>query len=207
MTPAAKYKLCPACGAQNAPGLLECAQCEADLTAVKITDPAVAQAPQSVEPEPPQGPQPGDLCRLCDCGAPNPPQLRKCAICGEDIGDIVPCPFQIAPTAPVISLTDNAGLCFNLTESEYILGRAATLSEYLTGKSFVSRRHAKLNLCNGVLFVENLSATNPTFVNNEQLTDGQPYVLKDGDEICLGGRRINGEIQAQAACFTLKVRA
>lgn len=206
MTQAAKFKLCPACGRQNRPGLLECAQCEADLTAVKITDPTIAQAAPPVEAAPLQGPQPGELCRLCECGAPNPPQLRKCAVCGEDISDIAPGPYDAAPAEPVFYLTDEAGLCFNITEAEYVLGRAAALSEYLADKYFVSRRHAKLNLCNNVLFIENLSATNPTFVNNEQLLDGQPHTLKDGDEICLGGCRLKGKIPAQAACFKLKVQ-
>ena len=30
------------------------------------------------------------LVRICDCGAQNPPQARKCKVCGEDISDIMP---------------------------------------------------------------------------------------------------------------------
>lgn len=30
------------------------------------------------------------LVRICDCGAENAPQARKCKACGEDISDIIP---------------------------------------------------------------------------------------------------------------------
>ncbi|MCI9320547.1 MAG: hypothetical protein HFH05_10780 [Lachnospiraceae bacterium] len=33
-----KYKICPSCKTLNEPTLLECVNCEADLTMVKITD-------------------------------------------------------------------------------------------------------------------------------------------------------------------------
>ena len=46
-----KYKICPACGAHNPPSLLECLQCEADLTGVKITD-EDSQRAMSEEPTP-----------------------------------------------------------------------------------------------------------------------------------------------------------
>ena len=201
-----KYKLCPACNTQNAPWLLECGQCEADLTAVSITD-AHAPPPVAAEAGSATGPRPAELCRRCECGAPNPPQARKCALCGEDIADIRPQPYCETPAEPVFTLQDADGFCFTISEPECVLGRAAVLGEYLKAKSFVSRRQAKLNLCNGVVFIENLSATNPTFVNNEKLADGQPVALRDGDEIGLGGKRINGAVQPQAACLVFKVRA
>lgn len=207
MTEVSKYKLCPACCAENAPWLLECGQCEADLTAVPVTDAAAAVVETAPEPEPLCGPQPGEMCRLCECGAPNPPQARKCLLCGEDIADIRPQPYCEAPEEPVFTLQTDDGFCFTVTETECVLGRAAAMHEYLAAKNFVSRRHAKLNRCNNVLFIENLSATNPTFVNNEKLADGQPVALKDGDEIGLGGKRLNGAVQAQAACLKLKVLA
>ena len=33
-----KYKICPSCGTKNEPTLLECVNCETDLTRIKITD-------------------------------------------------------------------------------------------------------------------------------------------------------------------------
>ncbi len=79
-----KYKLCPCCGKKNYPGLIECMDCEQDLTQVALTD---GEA-ESVSDTPS-----GDtsLVRVCDaCFAKNPPNARKCLLCGEDIADILP---------------------------------------------------------------------------------------------------------------------
>lgn len=199
-----KYKTCPACGAQNDARLLECITCEADLTMVAIGDTQPTITPQTSPA--PCAPLPGELCRTCDCGAPNPPQARKCCLCNEDISDVRPGPYCEPLQERVFVLQCN-DYCFTIPNKECVLGRNADMSDFLAAKSFVSRRHAKLNICNGVLFIENLSATNPTFVNNVKLENATPCALKDGDEISLGGNRINGKPQEQAAYFTVKVTA
>ena len=38
-----KYKICPACGEHNPPGLLECRKCETDLTGIRVSDGAMEQ--------------------------------------------------------------------------------------------------------------------------------------------------------------------
>ena len=55
-----KYKVCPECGKHNAPNLLECRFCEADLTGCKIVDkttetaePAKQKQAVSTEERPP----------------------------------------------------------------------------------------------------------------------------------------------------------
>ncbi len=76
-----KYKICPTCGKKNYPGLVECIDCEEDLTTVRITDDETEAA----------GRENGAMVRLCDnCHAKNPPNARKCSVCGEDIADILP---------------------------------------------------------------------------------------------------------------------
>lgn len=80
-----KYKLCPCCGKKNYPGLIECIDCEQDLTQVAITDSTATEADGGATDRP--------LVRLCDaCFAKNPPNARKCLLCGEDISDILPTP-------------------------------------------------------------------------------------------------------------------
>jgi len=80
-----KYKLCPCCGKKNYPGLIECIDCEQDLTQVAITDSAAEESDE--------GSSEKGLVRLCDaCFAKNPPNARKCLLCGEDIADILPTP-------------------------------------------------------------------------------------------------------------------
>jgi pSer/pThr/pTyr-binding forkhead associated (FHA) protein len=51
----------------------------------------------------------------------------------------------------------------------------------------VSRQHARLRFENGHWIISNLSKTNPTVVNGEELDDGADYrLLNDGDTIEMG---------------------
>ena len=77
------------------------------------------------------------------------------------------------------------------------------MSEYLSVKSYVSRSHARLSIINGELFIENMSNTNFTYVNNQKIT-GKTQ-LKDGDEIGLGGTSVNGKSQSMAAYFLVRI--
>ena len=88
-----------------------------------------------------------------------------------------------------------------------ILGREAELKKYLQTKSYVSRRQARLTVTEDGVLIENLSRTNKTYLNNEELPDGAPAALRDGDEIGLGGKVIGGSRQEQAAYFSFRRKA
>jgi len=51
----------------------------------------------------------------------------------------------------------------------------------------VSRRHAKITKRGEEVFVEDLGSMNGTFLNRKKLTPYLPQVLKNGDELQLGG--------------------
>ena len=85
-----------------------------------------------------------------------------------------------------------------------VIGRKATLSEYLHDKTYVSREHIKIIIADGKALVENLSKTNYTFVNDSQIEDGVQVVLQEGDEIGLGGKLINDARQKKAAYFIVE---
>ena len=198
-----KYKTCPVCGTQNPPNLFECRHCETDLTGVPIvssvSEPAPAQ-PQTSEPN-------TDLVRVCECGAMNPPQARKCSACGEDISDILPTRRENCATAECsYHLMTEDGFSAEIRKPVTVVGREAELKEYLQSKMFVSRHHAKLTMVAGEVFIENLSATNKTFLNNVEIPDGTPTALSDGDEIGLGGKVVNGSRQDDAAYFVYRVK-
>ena len=53
------------------------------------------------------------------------------------------------------------------------------------------------------LFIENLSNTNFTYVNNKKILEKTK--LQDGDEIGLGGTNLNGKCQEQAAYFLVRI--
>ena len=197
-----KYKICPSCHEKNEPTLLECIYCEADLTGVKITD---EESERMQENNSIAEQQTVELVRLCECGAKNPPNARKCSSCGEDISDITPTPDTAekpAETTFVLSSTDGQ-YAYKLTSDEIIIGRENVMSEYLSVKSYVSRSHARLSIINGELFIENMSNTNFTYVNNQKIT-GKTQ-LKDGDEIGLGGTSVNGKLQSMAAYFLVRI--
>jgi pSer/pThr/pTyr-binding forkhead associated (FHA) protein len=57
------------------------------------------------------------------------------------------------------------------------------------------------------VFIENLSRTNKTFINNEEIPDGIPTALQNGDEIGLGGKIIDGNRQDKAAYLTFQAKS
>lgn len=203
-----KYKICPSCHSKNEPTLLECLYCEADLTRVKITDEetekmleentAAAHAPSKK----------ATMVRVCDCGEKNPANARKCRACGEDISDITPTPegvpenATIATPSYVLSSLDGQ-YAYKVSSDETVIGRENIMSDYLAAKSYVSRAHAKLTIENGVFYIENLSGTNFTYVNNKKIA--AKTELKNGDELGLGGTNINGKRQSEAAYFLVRI--
>lgn len=202
-----KYKVCPNCGEQNAPNLMECRKCETDITGIKVVD---SSAEPATLPPPETNSEPiTALARVCDCGAQNPPQARKCKVCGEDISDIMPTTVaqeDIKPfTYELKAIDDDFSIVFD--KSVIIIGRNAELKEYLEKKLYVSRNHAKLTIVAEKVFIENLSSTNKTYVNNEPTEDGTPFLLKNGDEIGLGGKVLNDTRQSQAAYFTFSIKS
>lgn len=54
----------------------------------------------------------------------------------------------------------------------------------------VSRDHALITYTEGALFIEDLNSTNGTRINGFQLTPGQSYRLRDGDELEFGRLRV-----------------
>lgn len=203
-----KYKVCPECGKHNSPNLLECRYCEADLTSVKVVDSAAEEAATSTA-DASVAPVETELIRICECGAHNAPQARKCKACGEDISDIIPVQVEKkARTAFSYELNSYDG-AFSITIDKplVVLGRESELKEYLQTKLYVSRQHAKLTVVANKVFVENLSRTNKTFLNNEEIPDGTPTVIQNGDEIGLGGKVIDGSRQEKAAYFVFQVKS
>lgn len=197
-----KYKICPECHEKNEPYLMDCAFCEADLTGVKITDEETEKMVQQNDSA--QATPAAKLIRLCDCGAKNPANARKCSACHEDISDITPSPDTEESYSLSFILSSMDGqYAYTVTADEVTVGRESVMCEYLNSKSYVSRAHAKLTVENNELWIENLSGTNHTFVNNQKIT-GKTR-LTDGDEIGLGGMNINGSRQDQAAYFLVRI--
>lgn len=205
----AKFKICPACEEHNPPSLLECQKCEADLTSVKIVDGILLQnrTNTSANKEANTSGSCSELVKQCDCGMLNPPQARKCSSCNEDISDIRPAALQ--PTNKIsrffLRAIIDEDYSFELEKAVTIIGREANMKDYLAVKSYVSRQHAKFTIVNGDIYLEDLSTTNHTFVNNLLIASNVPTLLKNGDEIGVGGKLINDNRQQEAAYFIFEI--
>lgn len=218
-----RSKPCPLCGRLNNPILLECAYCEADLSNVSIrsgtevrekdkdasaindgaavTDGSAITDGLAVTDG--SADKSGDgLHRVCECGYVNRANARKCGQCGEDISDILPAK-QRKNEAQFGLEAVGAADYFPLSEGKITIGRMAQMADYLKDKSYVSRIHARLSVKEDSLCIENLSQTNYTYVNDNRVMPGEVKVLKEGDEIGLGGWNREGSRQSQAAYFVV----
>lgn len=190
-----KFRICPDCGRPNPPGRIECESCEADLTAVPLTDGNVQPEPESAAPVKPRP------VRICACGAENPAAARVCASCGEDISDIVP---TLSGEVRCTLTSCDGKWAFALNQPETVLGRERGLGEHFADKPFVSRVHARLIMADGRVYIEDLGATNRTYINGEVLS-GAPRELVDGDIVGLGGNDPDDEAQSGAAYFVARI--
>ena len=153
-----KYKICPECQKQNEPFRIECVYCEADLTSIRITDEKteiITEEKADVQTE-----SPAKMIRLCDCGAKNAPNARKCSVCNEDISDILPVPDTESTVKEFILSSIDGQYTYKVSADEVIIGRESTMNEYLAVKRYVSRSHAKISVENNELCCETGSYRN-----------------------------------------------
>ncbi len=71
---------------------------------------------------------------------------------------------------------------------EAVIGKTTSdnFSDVAIPEPVISRRHAVLKQQNGQLFIQHLSNTNPTYLNNSLLKHGIDYPLNKGDRLILG---------------------
>ncbi|HEX8697965.1 MAG TPA: FHA domain-containing protein [Myxococcaceae bacterium] len=68
------------------------------------------------------------------------------------------------------------------TDKQIVIGRSSELDMVLV-EDMVSRKHAKIQVSNGAITIEDLGSTNGTFVNGEKVKQAR---LKEGDRILIG---------------------
>lgn len=202
-----KYKVCPVCGVHNHPLYLECSDCEADLQNIPVVDEETEQAAAQSGPKTNGVTPPAPMVRICDCGAKNPVQVRRCTACGEDISTVIPTADAAAAVCRYVLSSLDGAYAYEIPEGSTLIGREQEMHQYLAAKPYVSRKHAQLHLnsAEGILTIQNCSTTNYTFVNNRMISSDQPLELKDGDEVGLGGNGQDGSRQPEAAYFTVRI--
>ena len=196
-----KFKICPVCGMHNKPNMIECIGCETDLTSVKATDEATEQAKITAQENTSENVE-EKYVRVCDCGCINSATAKKCVECGEDISDIAPILQSENNTCKYVMTSLDGEYAYEIKDGTAILGRENEMKEYLADKAYVSRQHAKIMKDDDMIYIENLSNTNFTFVNNQKIAEKTE--LHVDDEIGLGGNETNGSRQSGAAYLILR---
>lgn len=196
-----KFKICPVCGMHNKPNMIECIGCETDLTSVKATDEATEQAKITAQENTSENVE-EKYVRVCDCGCINSATAKKCVECGEDISDIAPILQSENNTCKYVMTSLDGEYTYEIKDGTAILGRENEMKEYLADKAYVSRQHAKIMKDDDKVYIENLSNTNFTFINNQKIAEKTE--LHVDDEIGLGGNETNGSRQSGAAYLILR---
>ena len=87
----------------------------------------------------------------------------------------------------LISYTlDPMGIDYRIYEGNNSVGRGADCDITVASDSSISSRHATILFKKGKFFVRDEMAANGTFINDDELEIGQPYEMKDGDELKCG---------------------
>lgn len=170
----AQPRTCPTCGAVNPPEESYCKSCGFWL------------AGQISEFPPTKAASPADLPVNQSLTPPTLPVAGPSAFETVSI---------MRSAGRLHSIATNANLPLP-PQPEIIIGRRdpdrgiapdIDLSGQGTASNSVSRQHARLLVQGNQVYVEDLDSTNSSFLNRQRLQPGQRYLLKNGDELRLGG--------------------
>ena len=74
---------------------------------------------------------------------------------------------------------------YPLTQPVTTIGRSAD-NDLVLDDTKVSRRHARLEIIEGVLYITDLESSNGTTVNGSEITPGTPFSLSENDNVSIG---------------------
>jgi pSer/pThr/pTyr-binding forkhead associated (FHA) protein len=118
------------------------------------------------------------------CHTENPPGERWCRDCGFLLGSAVAEALEMPDVAPSARLVAAGGREYPLHPGENSIGRENVDVLLLDGT--VSRRHARLTLEEGQVWLEDEGSTNGTRVGGQQIPAGERRAVRDGDELRFG---------------------
>jgi pSer/pThr/pTyr-binding forkhead associated (FHA) protein len=75
---------------------------------------------------------------------------------------------------------------YPLDKSEVVVGRAPSSDILLSKDKLTSRRHATIRYENGQYLLRDERSANGTFVNGQQIEEGVPRILQEGDHVGIG---------------------
>lgn len=118
---------------------------------------------------------------------PNGDEFEKTSIVSSDTFKGKMKAVDEAPPALVVLMgpTGYVGKQFPLTTAESIIGRSIECQIFIDDRS-VSRNHARINVAGTEVVIMDMGSSNKTVVNGTLLADGQPYRLKNNDQVKTG---------------------
>lgn len=129
------------------------------------------------------------------CKAFNPVGMAFCVECGLIFDRALPDDAFGAPAVQLPVLVDTTGKEFILRPGEQVLGRQG---EVMIEDGRISRRHARVGLENGSLWVEDMGSTNGTQVNGSPLGQGERQTIVNGGKLSLGGYELTLSMPGEA---------
>ena len=132
------------------------------------------------------------------CGEENADSAVKCKNCGvilEESG-IAKKPAQ----SKVLLMIDlKSGKTIKICK-DCIIGRKGDVeTDFFAEDCFVSEHHCKINLENGEYRIAWLPTTNPTKINNEELTRGIRRIIRNGDFLTIADKKFEITIDEDTA--------
>jgi hypothetical protein len=204
--------VCPQCGTAVIPGEAFCDSCGAALISPQapVAAPAAPTLPYAGVPPQPSYPAPVPVAA--------PPQAAP--VVSPPAPVVSPPAPVITPPAPVVSppapatarsalapgrlILQPGGVALNFpAAAEAVVGRADPVSNFTPTldlgpygalENGVGRRHVRIFVQQGGVFVEDLDSTNGSFLNNTRLTPRQPQPLRTGDELRVGTLKLRVEL-------------
>lgn len=164
---------------------------EDDPNRTRITSAPSLSATQTIQPI---------QCPVCR--SHNPPGVLYCVECGLvfSTSDSLPDDVFGAPAIRPPCLVDAAGREQHLRPGENLVGREGDI---LLTDSRCSRKHAKVYLEDGKVFVEDLGSTNGTTLNDQSLEPNAKVELKTGDRISFAGVEMTLQVPGEAGATQL----
>lgn len=125
--------------------------------------------------------------RVCDnCGTSNSIDRLECERCGYDLSFTVPTIESEGDEGgkkKIWRITSNSGIASAEIGAEELVGREGTiLSDYVNSSDYISRKHARLNIIDGKLYVVDYS-TNGTTLNGVKIPQNESVEVSEGDEL------------------------
>ncbi|WP_244929973.1 FHA domain-containing protein [Nocardioides sp. W7] len=178
---------CPHCSTPILEGDLS------DLPPGSEPDEATEPVPTSVveaapEPDPDRGPV-GAHVPCPTCGSVEAAVPRACSFCGAEVAADVDTEVTRPPAAGAVVVELPGGASVTLTGESLELGRASPdprVADALAAYDNVSRRHAHVRSDGTGVEIEDLGASNGTYVDGERLAPHQPRRLTGSFVVRLG---------------------